>query len=1025
MPPPDEITTLPPATVEPVEPGETMVLVAQVENLAGVIHSGSGDSGDISRAIVGDLREKLERTVAFSNIRVRSYSRVITSEEEALAAADANGAAVVIWGDHAVDEVELTIQVGSLDAFKYNQFDRELLDRTANVRVTMTNARSQSVAPQVLNVLSILHTADGNGFEVLRAGAMRSVFEGSPAPVVGNTVAAMVHRYLMTSDPDDARRFLGEALTLDASNPIIFSQYSVMYQRQNNPDQARQEALTAQRLGPPGWAMPPLLLANLAHDNTVLDLFTQAAEARPDDWFPLFFRGSIYYMIADDIPSGYALARQDLEASIALNPTANFPYVFYALLSLHEGRVEDARQAIWIVLTEFPDPSYLTRLMRATFQGTTVDPYEVVLSAFTNQTLGRYSTVLEDAQRGIESMPDDQDDLNFLAGMALCASGDYEAAVQRFSDELTIAPSFAFAVLMRADARLRLGDSAGAETDLGYIAESPLDDRLAPYVEQVRSGALGCADFFSPTAAPSGALIVPQAAAPEPTAVPETAAPAVEPVGPDETMVLVAEIEPLAGVEPRDVTRFIAESLTRSFEEEIPAFGLRVRRYPAIITSNDEARAIAEQFGATVIVWGTYAAEGIELEVQVGDLKNFAHIPFERDLVERSANVRVTLGNERRESIAPQALNIINILAAADGNQYEMIGALMYGAALQLPGAEIAGNSVAARIHRALLLFNQDTAAATAELDAALLLDSSNPLIYAYRGIVKLRGGQVESGASDIETARRLGPTNWALPLYMSGDEDIETALNTYAQIVALRPDDWFVYFMRGIAYYYNQNDLDAARADLDQAIALQSQTALPYIPAIMIALRQGRMNDAQTLMREMLTSYPDPSLTTRAMTVLYGESGQHLSTGDFFAAATNLVLGQYDQVIADAQPILAALAENPPTHEQLDQIGYEMMDAADLLTMVGLSYCNLGDYPAAVQAYQYALAFSPEFELVYLLLGQAQQAAGDNTGAQQSFAHASVNVLGDEFEAWVKAGMSGEWSCENLLEYDLEVGSP
>ncbi|MBI5957871.1 MAG: hypothetical protein HY866_03995, partial [Chloroflexi bacterium] len=246
-----------------------------------------------------------------------------------------------------------------------------------------------------------------------------------------------------------------------------------------------------------------------------------------------------------------------------------------------------------------------------------------------------------------------------------------------------------------------------------------------------------------------------------------------------------------------------------------------------------------------------------------------------------------------------------------------------------------------------------------------------------------------------------------------------------YAQIIALRPNDWFVYFMRATSYYYGENDLDAARADLEKVITLEADTAVPYIPASMIALRQGRMNDAQALMREMLTAYPDPSLTTRAMSALYGEDSAQMSTGAFFAASTNLVLGQYEQVITDSQPVIDSLEANPPTQEQLDQIGYEMVDVADLLLIVGLSYCNLGDYKMADMAYDYATLFSPGFELLYLLRGQAQQAMGDNTGAQTSFAHARVHVLGDEFDTWVKAGIAGEWSCENLLEYEMGGANP
>jgi tetratricopeptide (TPR) repeat protein len=429
--------------------------------------------------------------------------------------------------------IEVTVQVGSLAAFPYLKFDRETLDRTANVRVHIANVRTESVAPQVLGVVSLLQNADGNGFESMRNSAIQDALNVTPVEIVGNSVASYVHRYLVAQDPTQAAQELLSAMDLDPANPMLYVNSSILKQRQGLLDAARQDALTAQRIGPTGWAMPILLLANLAQDTTVIDLFTQVIQQRPDDWFPLFFRGAIFYQLADEMPGALDLARADLDAAIALNPEANFPYVYAALLAMHEGRLDDAQQAIRTILAEFPDPNYMTRLLRATFQGAVVNPYEVILSAFTNQTLGRYELVLEDTQRGLQVYTG-MEDAYFLQGMAYCAQGDYAAAEQSFVAEAEIDSSFTLNTLMRADARLRLGDEIAAASDFDLITGGAQADVFAPYVEAVKAGSLGCANFFNPDLTP-----------PPPTA---TATPTpeagTEALKPGEHIVLVAQIEP-------------------------------------------------------------------------------------------------------------------------------------------------------------------------------------------------------------------------------------------------------------------------------------------------------------------------------------------------------------------------------------------------------------------------------------------------------------------------------------------------
>ena len=128
-----------------------------------------------------DLQRTLQVAVPFSPIRVRSTSQVITSEEQARAVAEANGAAVIIWGNYTPSLIEVEVQVGSLSGFAHNAFARETLESTANVRVHLQNEREESIAPYVLGVLGLLQTADGNGYETMRTLAVLDAIGGIEA----------------------------------------------------------------------------------------------------------------------------------------------------------------------------------------------------------------------------------------------------------------------------------------------------------------------------------------------------------------------------------------------------------------------------------------------------------------------------------------------------------------------------------------------------------------------------------------------------------------------------------------------------------------------------------------------------------------------------------------------------------------------------------------------------------------------------------------------------------------------------
>ncbi|MBN1681028.1 MAG: protein kinase [Anaerolineae bacterium] len=1014
-PAPGESAATSPDEIEPVAEGEYMVLVAEMEPL-------EQDQRDVTRFIVDDLVQALEIGVPFSTVRIRRYPEIITSAEQAKQAAETVGATVIVWGNYSPDVIEVEVQVGVLDAFPYMTFERDVLERTGNVRLHMTDERSESVAPAVLTLIGLLQHADGDSYETLRTGVIQEALDVTPAEIVGNTVAAHLHRASLGGDEDTSPlEYIDAALALDAGNPILYTYRSAINFQLGNFEESRRDAESALRIGPPGWAMPRMLMASLTRDDSVLNIFDEVIAMRPDDWFPLFFRGAIYHE-----SGAYDLARADLDRSMALGPNANFPYIYSALLAMHEGRLEDAAALIMTILVEFPDPNYMQRLIGTTFGEDSPSPYGLVLSAFVNQSLGRHENVLETAALALEYYPDFTDMLA-MQGTSQCAVEDYTAAEVSYSQVIDVQPDFAFAYLMRAQIRLALGDTSGAEDDFAAIRAGQQADTVAPFISVIESGDVPCGQFFSPDNPllyDAMMAVVPPETADQPPSGPLDAETAtgttIEPAKPGEYMVLVAALEPYGGVAERDVSRFIVDDLERVLVEEIPNSNFAIRAYPGYFTSDAEALAAAEAVKATVIVWGNYSDEMIELEVQVGVLDEFAYNTFDRDLLEKTANVRVQMTDERRQSLARYVANVVNLLTVADGDEIRFFLTLATLASFQNDETEIASNTVAAYTHRALIAYAADDPAALDAFTAAIELDSGNAMLYFYRALVSLRSGDITAITTDVETAARLGPEGWTGPLYLSGSfaENEETFLDILTSVIAVRPDDWYPYYGRAMWTYYTSGDLNAALADLDQSIKLGPTTNAPYLIATLIALREGRIIDAQEYTNAILTKFPDPQTIVRAMQALYGGETTEF-TSVLFSSGTSLVLGQYDSVIEQLTPMVIELYEAPPDDlaNQIKASGDDKQ-VVDLLLLQGLAYCGLEDHEAADQAFSRALDIDSDYTLLYLLRGQARRSEKWIEHATLDFQKAQAHTLGVEFDPWVKAGITGDWNCRNLFDW-------
>src|SRR5690606_296668 len=209
------------------------------------------------------------------------------------------------------------------------------------------------------------------------------------------------------------------------------------------------------------------------------------------------------------------------------------------------------------------------------------------------------------------------------------------------------------------------------------------------------------------------------------------------------------------------VLRFIVEDLRQNLEVAAPFSHIRVRDYPEEINSHEEARTAAAANGATIVIWGNYSSTAIESEIQVGALDAFPNLGFDRTTLERTINVRVTMDDERENSLAPFVLNALALLQNADGATFETMRTLAISDLLNVRPGAVAGTSEAALIHTALLNQFDEPELAIDALDDALEVDSGNALLYVLRSTLQQRVDNPDEARRDVETASRIGPEGW------------------------------------------------------------------------------------------------------------------------------------------------------------------------------------------------------------------------------------------------------------------------
>ncbi len=454
-----------------------------------------------------------------------------------------------------------------------------------------------------------------------------------------------------------------------------------------------------------------------------------------------------------------------------------------------------------------------------------------------------------------------------------------------------------------------------------------------------------------------------------------------------------------------EITRVLNEDLRQKLEMQIDT-PLVMRPVPALITSSEEARTWAKEWGATIFIWGSYDENSIELHIDVGNLEKFPHITFDEDFVASTVNVRLRVVDQRSQSIAPHILSMLGLLYGLDGDAYNYMRTVAQFERMgEDPRPELLEGGVSPHIHEAFLLHLEDTGAAIDAANAALELDGSNAFVFSMLSLANARAGNFDAADRDASTALRIGPDGWAVPLYTKSfaalleGEDQQESVAIFNQIIEMRPDDWYAYALRA-GLFFNAGIYVRALEDAEKSIELGPDVSLPYVYATMIAIRQGDLDAARGYANRIVDEYPDPSLLDRVTAATFGDRADpSVILGSSFGW---MLVGQPERATAD-----------------INRLDDEIVEAsADLSFLEGMAACAVEEYAEAEDAFQNAIEADNSFALAHVMYASSLGLQG-KTGELTDYRNTLIRTLARsplEGRDIFQAVRNGDISCGTLF---------
>ncbi|MBN1286576.1 MAG: protein kinase, partial [Anaerolineae bacterium] len=574
------------------------------------------------------------------------------------------------------------------------------------------------------------------------------------------------------------------------------------------------------------------------------------------------------------------------------------------------------------------------------------------------------------------------------------------AALERVPDDAAASPGlttdFDWPAAPRREVETETGTGA---PDSDYVPPStppPITPRpatpppAAPAAQSspwFRAAVLVLVTTFIVTLALIVVIIVARPGAPPPPAP----IPTLEPLAPHQRLLLVADFERLGGDETA-VGRIISDQLDRAYRVLPSSQPVAVRRYPAVIAGEEDARTVGRELGADVVVWGTYFGERIDARLTPID------IPPGITLLEGTALAHIPeISTGEIDKLVFVSGPVLNqtLMAKNHADMASMVYVLM--AEWPRPaGIEdfIPGDTAPAYLLRYYARYTSDKEAALDAINTAIRQESTLPALFQLKSVVLSNLERYDEALASAETSAQLAPDLSGAVMMTCV---IRLARAEYAAAVAacertyeVEPG-WYSAMLLGMAYFY-QNRIDAALEAAQNAVADAPVSGYPYSVLALAQARLGRLDASFATFRELIDLFPDSKAGTRITESFVGAWDATLA----YDAVYPLMQGRYDEALAILEPDEAA------------------PDASLTAFLAGLVYCMTGDDAAAEASYTRALAQNDGFELAYLLRAEVRRNQGNLAGALADFAKAQALSTGADFDALIERGTAGELSCKD-----------
>jgi len=501
----------------------------------------------------------------------------------------------------------------------------------------------------------------------------------------------------------------------------------------------------------------------------------------------------------------------------------------------------------------------------------------------------------------------------------------------------------------------------------------------------------------------------------------------IEPVAVDEVMVLVI---PVFDGEMTDDIREQFEpviiDLLDAFERNIPFSNLRLRLVPSSDMPLPEAITLFQATDADVMVLLELENNAIEVSIQGGNQLDETIFADDAEEVSRTLFAEVTIDDPAEETITPYVLGILGLVHSIEGDVFELMRTFAILEEIDKPPATLTSGGAVEHYFNFFNLFLSDTEAAVEAINPAIELDGGNPFWYAMRAAAYMRLDDNSQAARDARTAERIGPQGWSIPLVVqAASSDVYGVEIDMLDTAIEAQDDWFIRYLRA-TFRYSTNDLQGAWDDIEASLSGNPQANYPYVTGFLIAMREGRIEDAGEMMAQMVDEEPNPTLGTRVYRAMFGDNNVDIVMSSMlYQGYGNIVLGQYEQVTALEPQLQSLLSEFRFFLDDLDlesTTDTQRYFAGDVFSMMGLAFCATGDYDTSLDWLSQGINIDPtSVTLRYIRTETATQLDMEDLVQEDVLA---MQDISDELDDLIVAGENQEISCADFFDYFVELGN-